>query len=144
MGREHRLHRRSGAGGQILPGYPKILADPAGRRTDAELFRYPAEDRATGSRYAGFPDPGATRSRRPRADQPVRHRVAGTDVVPGDRRPCRWIGRGVNAITSASLHSDERISAHPAVNWWLAVLVWKRVSGEFRWRYAASTARSHP
>ena len=39
---------------------------------------------------------------------------------------------------------DERISAHPAVNWWLAVLVWKLVSGEFRWRYAASTARSHP
>ena len=39
MGRPHRLRRRSGAGGTLLSGDPEILADAAGRRADAELFR---------------------------------------------------------------------------------------------------------
>ena len=46
---------------QILSGDPQILADAAGRRADAELFRHPAEDRAAGGCHAGFPDPGTAR-----------------------------------------------------------------------------------
>ena len=47
------------------------------------------EDRAAGGGRAGFPDPGAARSRRRRADQSVRNRIAGTDIIAGDCRPCR-------------------------------------------------------
>ena len=115
----HRLRRRSGAGGAVLSGDPALLADAAGRRADAELFRNPAEDRAAGGGHAGFPDPGAARPRRRRADQPVRHRIAGTDVVAGDRGPCRRIGGAVasdpvRSSHNASPYADERISAHPA------------------------------
>ena len=91
---------------RFYPAIRRILADAAGRRADAELFRDPAEDRAAGGRHAGFPDPGAARSRRRRADQSVRHRVAGTDVVAGDRGPCRRIGRARNA--SASISDTQR------------------------------------
>ena len=81
----HRLRRRSGARGTILSGDPALLADAAGRRADAELFRHSAEDRAAGGGRAGLPDPGAAGSWRRRADQSVRDRVAGTDVIAGDR-----------------------------------------------------------
>ena len=49
----------SGARRAVLSGDPQILADAAGRRADAELFRHAAEDRAARGRLAGFPDPGA-------------------------------------------------------------------------------------
>ena len=70
---------------QVLSRDPALLADAAGRGADAELFRNPAQDRATCGCHAGFPDPGTARARRHWIDQPVRHRIAGTDVVPGDR-----------------------------------------------------------
>ena len=108
-----RLRRRSGARGKILSGDPQILADAAGRRADAELFRHPAEDRAAGGGTPGFSDAGAARSRRRRADQPVRDRVAGADVVARHRRPCRRHGRCLDH--SQMLPADERASAHPAV-----------------------------
>ena len=73
MGREHRLCGRSGPRRAVLSRDPALLADAAGRRADAELFRHPAEDRAAGGRHAGFPDPGPARSRRRRTDQSVRH-----------------------------------------------------------------------
>ena len=68
----HRLRRRSGARGTVLSGDPALLADAAGWRADAELFGHSAQDRAAGGGRAGFPDPGPARSRRRRADQPVR------------------------------------------------------------------------
>ena len=77
MGREHRLRGGSCPCRAILSRDPALLADAAGRRADAELFRNPAEDRAAGGRHAGFSDPGPRRSRRRRTDQPVRYRIAG-------------------------------------------------------------------
>src|SRR5882757_4230273 len=116
MGRDHRLRRRSRAGGTVLSGDPALLADAAGRRADAELFRNPAEDRAARSGQAGLPDPGATRSRSRRADQFVRNRIAGPDIIAGDRGPCRRACGGVRpetqltvtpAITAKPLRRDD-------------------------------------
>ena len=81
----NRLRRRSGAGGTVLSGDPAILADAAGRRADAELFGNSTEDCSAGGGRAGFPDPGTAGPRRRRTDQFVRDRIAGTDVVAGDR-----------------------------------------------------------
>ena len=89
---------------RFYPAIRQILADAAGRRADAELFGHPAEDRAAGGRHAGFPDAGPARSRRRRPDQSVRHRIAGTDVVAGDRRSRR-------ASSQASEPSRSDVSA---------------------------------
>ncbi len=98
----HRLRRRSGAGGTVLSGDPALLADAAGRCADAELFGHSTEDRAAGGRRAGLPDPGAAGSRRGRADQSVRNRIAGTDVLPGDRGSCRGTGGGIKRTSGVS------------------------------------------
>src|SRR5207244_1465227 len=101
----------------VLSPNPPLLADAAGRRADAELFRDPAQDRAAGGRHAGLPDPGPARSRRRRTDQSVRHRVARTDVVAGDRGPCRRIGRtlshGWASEPREPTGADERTGAPP-------------------------------
>ena len=88
----HRLRGRSGAGGTVLSGDPALLADAAGRRADAELFGNSTQDRAAGGGRAGFPDPGPKGSWRRRPDQSVRNRIAGADIVAGDRRSCRRSG----------------------------------------------------
>ena len=76
-------------GGAVLSRHPPLLAGAAGRRADAELLGNAAQDRAAGGRPPGLPDPGTARTRRRWTDQSVRDRVAGTDIVAGDRRPCR-------------------------------------------------------
>ena len=73
----------------ISTGDPQVLADAAGRCVDAELLRHAPQDRAARGSRAGFPDPGAARPRRNGADQPVRNRIARTDLIAGHRRPCR-------------------------------------------------------
>src|SRR5207237_7416368 len=83
----------------ILSRDPALLADAAGRRANAELFRNPAEDRAAGRRYPGFSDSGPSRSRRRRTDQSVRNRIARTDVVARDRRSYRRAGGTVKKAT---------------------------------------------
>ena len=102
-----RLRRRSGAGGTILSGDPAILADVAGRRADAKLFGNATEDRAAGGCGTGFPDPGAAGSRHRRADQPVRNRIARTDIVIGDCGLCRRTG-GVVSAAVLPLASTQR------------------------------------
>src|ERR1700752_2522121 len=89
MGRPYRLIRRSSAGLTNLTGNSQILADAAGWRADAELFRHAHQDRAAASRHAGLRDPGPTPSRHWQPDQPVRHRIAGTNVIACDSRACR-------------------------------------------------------
>ena len=91
----------------FYPAIRQILAGAAGRRADAELFRHPAEDRAAGGAPAqDFVIQGPRDARRRRADQPVRHRVARTDVVAGDRRPCRRTGWDVaQCIASGKTHT---------------------------------------
>ena len=58
MGREHRLCGGSCPCRAILSRDPALLADVAGWRADAELFRNASEDRAAGRCHAGFSDSG--------------------------------------------------------------------------------------
>jgi len=98
---------RPGAGGTVLSGDPQILANPAGRCADAELFRHAAQDRTARGRLAGFPDPGSARPRRRRTDQPVRNRIARADVVARDRGPSRRT-RGKLTFAGGWAGSSER------------------------------------
>jgi L-2-hydroxyglutarate oxidase LhgO len=92
--------------------YPAIRPDAAGRRADAQLFRHTTEDRAAGGGRAGFPDPGSTGSWHRRADQFVRDRIAGTDVIAGDRGLCRRACRGVSVFAAAPLNTGIAIPPH--------------------------------
>ena len=100
---------------------------------------------------AGFPDPGAARPWRRRADQSVRDRVAGADVIAGDRGPCRRTGRGMSSAAQlrrcrANATAPEDNSGVSAIalipgRWWDIPRLQRRASAAFRPRYA-STARS--
>src|SRR4051812_20308072 len=105
MGREHRLCGRPRACRKILSRDPALLADAAGRRVDAELFRNPAEDRAARGRHAGFPDPGTARPWRHRTDQPVRYRIAGADVLARHRGPCRRNRKSISCKSANDRHA---------------------------------------
>jgi hypothetical protein len=63
-----------------------LLARTARRGAGAGLRRHPPEDRRPLGASRRFPDPGAGTAWHPRPDQPLRHRIAGADRVPGDRR----------------------------------------------------------
>ena len=60
------------------------------------------EDRAAGDRSSGLRDPGTERAWRRRTDQPVRHRIAGADVIARNCGSCR--GHRRSTLTPA--HAD--------------------------------------
>jgi L-2-hydroxyglutarate oxidase LhgO len=65
-----------------------LLARPARRRSATGLCRHPAQDQRPGRAGGRFPHRRPGRARRAGAGQPVRHRIAGAHVQPGDGRPC--------------------------------------------------------
>ena len=85
---------------------------------------------------------GPQRPRRRRADQSVRHRIAGTDVIAGDRRSCRRIGRAMNGGRKKP-HNQWMSASAPIPAAWRFRYSAGLISGEFR-RRSASTAGSHP
>src|SRR3546814_10506426 len=53
------------------------------------LRRHPPEDPRSRRAAAGLPGAGRRGARRPRPDQPLRHRIARPDRLPGDSRGSR-------------------------------------------------------